>query len=95
MQVGDSVSSRQQDEEEKRNLRLQENQLIEQIMQGDGTMKQKVQLWAQILEKRHELLDESLPKDFTVQQISTYISRTLRSLNHPIAHWVSEYLPDK
>ncbi len=64
-------------------------------MQGDGTMKQKVQLWAQILEKRHELLDESLPKDFTVQQISTYISRTLRSLNHPIAHWVSEYLPDK
>lgn len=90
-----SSDSRQQTEEEKRNLRLQENYLIEEIMNNDGTMKQKVQLWAQVLEKRYELLDESLPKDFTIDQISSYITRNLRSLNHPIAHWVSEYLPDK
>ena len=64
-------------------------------MQNDGTMKQKIQLWAQVLEKRIEILDESLPKDFSVDQISSYISRNLRSLNHPIAHWVSEYLHEK
>ena len=37
-----------------------------------------------------------LPKELSiVNRISSYITRSLRSSNAPIAHWVSEYLPDK
>jgi hypothetical protein len=87
--------SRTVTEEELRKLRFQENTLVDEILKHDGTLKDKIVTLAQTMEKRFELLDPMIPPDFTINQISSTISRLLRSLNCPIAPWVSEYLPDK
>jgi hypothetical protein len=93
--VQETVDSRQHTEERLRELRQRENDLIDAIGQHEGTMKEKILQLAQTLEERFELLDPMLPKEFTINQISSYIRRMLMTLQLPIAQWASEYLPEK
>ena len=95
MEATAGVGSRQATEEELRNLRYRENQLTEEIAKSEGTLKEQIIEMAQSMDKRHQLNDPLLPPDFSIAQISTHISRFFRSIGHPFAHWVSEYLPDK
>lgn len=89
------VGSRQATEEQLRNLRYRENQLTEEIAKSEGTLKEQIIQLAESMEQRHMLCDPLLPSDFSISQISTLISRFFRSIGHPFAHWVSEYLPEK
>lgn len=90
-----SSGSRKATEEELRKLRLKENQLTEQIARQEGTLKDLVIELAETMEARYLLLDPTLPPDFMITQISSQISRSLRSMQHPMANWVYEYLPAK
>ena len=91
-EVGDS---RQQTEEQLRILREEERSLFDSLENNEGTLKDKIIRIAQILEERINFLDPMLPKELSLNRISSYITRSLKSYNAPIAHWVSEYLPDK
>jgi hypothetical protein len=83
--------SRQQTEEEKRNLRASERVIIDEITNNEGSIKSKALEWAQILERRIELLD--VP--FQVDQICTDMKRVLRSMGCKIADNLDHYLPEK
>jgi hypothetical protein len=74
-------------------LRLKHEQIttIDQIMQHDGSMKEKIIKLAQIMEQRINLLDPELT--FAVNQISTEIKRVLSG--QPVANFLHQYLPDK
>ena len=85
-EVGDS---RQQTEEEKRSLRLEEAEILKDIVNSNGTLKSKITRWAEILERRIELLD----LNFAVSEICTYIRNILGEL--PLAHNVNRYLSEK
>ena len=85
------TDSRHDAEEELRKLRYQENLLIKQITENEGTMKDKIIALAQTMEKRIELLD----CDYPISEISTQITRTLRQMDCPIADVVRRYLPEK
>jgi len=87
--------SRQVDEERLRQLRKEERDIYKALDGDQETLKSKIIRLAEIIEERINLADTMLPKDLTVNQISSNISRTLRSLQMPFAHWVSEYLPEK
>ena len=90
-EVGDS---RQQTEEQLKQLRKEENDLIAEIVDNnDKSMADKILHLAQNMEKRIELLDPLLT--FAISDISRQITRSLRSNQCKIAPWVSEYLPDK
>jgi hypothetical protein len=91
--VSTEHDSRQQNEEKLRQLRREENQLISDISQNDGTMKEKIIKLAHTMELRLDLGDEMC--HYLVHEISTEIARVLRSLECPIANWVRDYLPDK
>lgn len=84
-------SSRNAAEEQKRELRQQEASIIQDIITHSGTMKSKIQSWADVLEKRIEILD----CDFEVNQISTYITHKLIESNCPGVSHVRGYLPEK
>jgi hypothetical protein len=83
--------ARQQTEDEKRELRRKQNDLIKEIVAHDGTMKDLVNQLAQSYEKSIELLD----CNFAINQISTEITRTLKSLGCSVASCVYQYLPPK
>ncbi len=87
----DASGSRNADEEQKRELRQQEQSIIQDILSHSGTMKAKIQAWADILEKLRELLDF----DFEINQISTYITHKLIENHCPSSGKVRFYLPDK
>ena len=89
--TGTSSDSRSATELEKRELIGQENQLIDKIINHDGSMKDMIIQLANIVKQRIDLLD----CDFAVSEISTYITRQLRQLDCPIASHVYEYLPDE
>lgn len=91
MLVDASGNSRNAAEEQKRELREQEASIIQDIISHSGTMKSKIQAWAEVLEKLRELLDV----DFEINQISTYITHKLIENHCPGATHVRSYLPDK
>ena len=82
--------SRQQTEEQKRELINQENQLIDAIVNNDGTVKDKVAIWERIIKERIALLD----CDFPVDQICTYMKRQLRQLDCQTADIIHRYVSD-
>lgn len=88
------ADSRQQTEERLRELRREENHIIEYIRDNNGTIKERVQRWEQILKDRMELGDPLLDKSFTKEQISTYITRSLRAENCATAEIVYRYVSD-
>ena len=92
MQIEGS-DSRQQTEERLRELRQQENNLLDKILNHEGTMKDLIIQIAESMEERYNLLDTALPPDFTLSQISTSISRALAP--NPISILVRRYLPEK
>ena len=83
------ADSRQQTEQEKHNLRLEEESILNDVINSNGTLTTKIKRWAEVLERRIELLDCS----FSISYISTYISHKLGEL--PIAHNVNRCLADK
>jgi hypothetical protein len=87
--------SRQQTEEQLRELRQEERDLYDSLENHNETLKSKILRIAQVIEERINLLDPMLPKELSINQISSIITRQLRAYNMPFAHWVSEYLPDK
>jgi hypothetical protein len=87
--------SRQQTEEQLRELRQEERDLYDSLENHNETLKSKILRIAQVIEARINLLDPMLPKELSINQISSIITRQLRAYNMPFAHWVSEYLPDK
>lgn len=87
--------SRNAVEEQLRELRQQETNLLDAILNHDGSMKDKILQLAQTMEQRINLLDPMLPKNLTINQISSEIRRSLLSLQIPIGNYVHEYLPDK
>ena len=93
MQEEAVADSRQQTEERLIFLRDTERALLDAIESNDGTMKEKITKLAQCMEERINLLDPML--SFAISDISTNITRVLRSLNLPVANKVREYLPDK
>lgn len=86
--------SRQQTEEQLRELRREENQVLDEILNNNGTIKERVERWEQIIKRRLELGDPTLDKSFTIEQISTYITRSLRASNCPTADIVYRYVSD-
>lgn len=86
------TDSRTVDEEERRKLIAQENNIIDFILSSDGGYKVKLLELAETLEKRRDI-DPDL--DIRVDEISKYITRLLRQQGAKIAPWVSEYLPEK
>lgn len=88
--------SRQQTEEEIKQLHKEQIDLISEIVdKDDKSMGEKILLLAQKYERLIDLNDPMLPKEFTINQISTEITRSLRANQCKIAPWVSEYLPEK
>lgn len=85
------ADSRQQTEEEKQNLRASERVIIDEITSNEGSIKSKALEWAQILERRRDLLDV----DYPVDQICTEMKRVLRSRGCKIADNLDHYLPEK
>ena len=87
------ADSRQQAEEELKRLRSEENELLDSIDKNDGSMKDKIIRLAEVMEHRLDLGDQQCT--YLVHEISTQITRSLRSLRCPIAPWVHDYLPEK
>jgi hypothetical protein len=87
--------SRQVTEDKLRELRQEERDIYDSFEIHDTTLKSKILRIAQVIEERINLLDPMLPKELSINQISSTITRQLRAFNMPFAHWVSEYLPDK
>lgn len=85
--------SRRQTEERINQIKAEERELINAISKHDGTMKEKIIRWAEIMEERLNLGDETC--HYLVHQISTEITRVLRSIECKIADTVPQYLPDK
>jgi hypothetical protein len=85
--------SRQQTEERLRELRQNENNLLDKILNHEGTMKDLIIQIADSMAERYQLLDPALPPDFALSQISTNISRALAP--NPVADVVRRYLPEK
>ena len=83
------ADSRQQTEQEKKELRKEEETILNDLVNSNGTLTAKIKRWAEILERRIELLDCNFP----VSYISTHIAHILGDL--PIAHNVNRCLPDK
>ena len=85
--------SRQQTEEQLKELRLQEQNLIQDLINSDGGLATKLQTWAQIVE---ELINNASPDyNFTISQISTYIRRECHKRHFKFSHHVDRYLSDK
>ena len=87
------ADSRQQTEERLRELRQNENNLLDKIVHHEGTMKDLIIQIADSMAERYELLDPALPPQFALSQISTNITRALQP--DPIADLVRRYLPEK
>ena len=83
------TDSRQQTEQEKKELRSEEADILKQIVNSESTYQSKFDKWVQILDRRRELLDV----DFAIDQTSTYMRGILGEL--PIAANVNHYLADK
>ena len=83
------ADSRQQTEQEKKDLRNEEASILNDVVNANGTLTAKIKRWAEVLERRIELLD----CNFSVSYISTYITHKLGEL--PIAHNVNRCLADK
>jgi hypothetical protein len=89
------ADSRQVTEDKLRELRQEERDIYDSLENHNETLKSKILRIAQVIEERINLLDPMLPKELSINQISSIITRQLRAYNMPFAHWVSEYLPDK
>src|SRR6185369_1699634 len=76
-------------------LHIEQSQLISLIKNKEGSIKQKVNRWAVILEELINLADPDIDPLLTVNQISTYIANSCRSYHIAIADDVHHYLPDK
>lgn len=87
------------DQNELSSLRIEQSQLISLIKNKEGSIKSKIVRLAEVIEKRYELLDPEFEgenyRHFTISQISTEITRVLRSYNIPMAENVRHYLPEK
>src|SRR6185369_7604931 len=76
-------------------LHIEQSQLISLIKNKEGSIKQKVNRWAVIIEELINLADPEIDSLLIVNQISTYIANSCRSHNIAIADDVHHYLPDK
>lgn len=85
--------SRQQTEEQLNELRLQEQDLINDLINSDGGLATKLQNWAQIVEELINSADENY--NFTISQISTYIRRECFKRHFKFSHHVDRYLSEK
>lgn len=85
--------SRQQTIEQLRELRLQEENLINDLLNNDGGLATKLQNWAQIVEELINSTDENY--NFAVSYISTYIRRECFKRHLKFSHNVDRYLSEK
>lgn len=87
------------DQNELASLRIEQSQLLALLKNKEGSLKSKIIRLAEILEQRIVLADPEFEqeeyRDFTISQISTYITNILRNHNIAYAPWVSECLPPK
>jgi hypothetical protein len=75
-------------------LHIEQSQIIALLKNREGSIKQKINRWAEILQELINYADPDLA-DLTINQISTYIRGACRNHNMPIADNVDHYLPEK
>lgn len=85
--------SRQQTEEQLRELRQKEQNLISELSDLNGHLGTRLQAWAQIVEELINSADQNY--NFTISQISTYIRRECQKRHFQFASNVNRYLSDK
>lgn len=85
--------SRQQTAEQLRELRFQEENLINDLLNNDGGLATKLQSWAQIVEELINSTDENY--NFAISYISTYIRRECFKRHLKFSHNVDRYLSEK
>lgn len=90
--IGDSRTAT---EEELKQLRREENDILEEIFQHEGSMAEKIRRLAKIMEERINYGDQLI--DYLVHEISTQIRRALLSHVPPIVagYHVNDYLDEK
>jgi hypothetical protein len=89
-EIGDS---RQQTEDQCRELILQEKNLITDLENNEGGLESKLQRWAQIVEELVNSANQNY--NFTISQISTYIRRECYKRKFKFSHNVDRYLSEK
>jgi len=95
MTVPDSFNAKEKAKEKLRLLESTQKTILNEIVLREGTIKQKVNDLAYIIEQRIELLDPEL-EGIATDQISTLITRMLREKGcTATANHVNEYLPPK
>lgn len=85
------LSARDSDQAEIAELSIQQTQLVADILRGTIKRNEKILQLAQLIERRYELGDFTLP----ISEICTYITRFFKDKDPSLAHNVRTFLPEK